>query len=629
MTPHPGRGDLKVLPDEVLLRIFEFLEPTTYVKLLAVSRDLRDFCLDENIWKRCCFLESTWYESLKRRRRMLELETPSEPELSSRDEDEVCTRRKASHATNTAPAAGTHMGLQGRPAQDMMNWDPLFPGESISWYDEYIQRQGPVCIDWFQVPRRSDRDFSSEVEVRGLGLYNPHDGDDGTGTMMAVSPLDDGSVCLWDVNGTRGRRGAVLERSKPHLLFKSTENCRSKRIDGGVTESVSVDNHGNKAFIAVQSRLVEVDLNRLDVVSQESFPWSITTLSPVHPAIPITVGTSLALFLHDFRARGTAPQDTVERVDAATESPMDTHPLVKAIFDSKPLPLYAPMAQPTPVSILHLPQPGSHSLVSDDIYIGGRFTNIIHYDRRKFPSIMGTIFSGCGIVSSLAALPYPFSTVDWEVRRQGSFTSEQMANRGNDSSQGRTLVAGGNYKTKGSLEIYGLSPQEGSEGSATHRVSTMKNRYSAASAGILSVTMQGSRIVISDATGMIKWFERDGVTECRRVRVGHSDSHERSSIFASMPASMDMARKIMTTRSKWDGDRLNDNNIMFWTGEKIGMLRFSSDTPTRPNDFEDRSETEIENEVQVLAMRGRRMLEQHADELRFMPDLGQGPAPAE
>jgi hypothetical protein len=96
------------------------------------------------------------------------------------------------------------------------------------------------------------------IEARGVALYNPYDGDDGIGTMLAVSPLEDGSVCLWDINGTRGRQGGILTRSKPGTLFvdgSSDNNRRSKTIDTSVKECVSVDNDNHRAFFAVQSRM--------------------------------------------------------------------------------------------------------------------------------------------------------------------------------------------------------------------------------------------------------------------------------------------------------------------------------------------------------------------------------------
>lgn len=150
----------------------------------------------------------------------------------------------------------------------MANWDPCYPDECVSWYDEYIQRHGPVAINWLQ--HNYDNSGTADgigaaagefVEARGVALYYPDSGSDGgreEETVLAVSPLDDGSVCLWDVGGTRGKRGAIVARSKPGILFidgpGADNHRRSKRVDSGVTECVSVDSRQHRAFFAVQSR---------------------------------------------------------------------------------------------------------------------------------------------------------------------------------------------------------------------------------------------------------------------------------------------------------------------------------------------------------------------------------------
>lgn len=148
---------------------------------------------------------------------------------------------------------------------DMANWDPTYPSERVSWYDEYIQRNGPVSVGWLQMPRIRDREVEAIIEARGMALYNPYDGQDGVGNLLAVSPLDDGSVCLWDVNGGRGKQGGIIGRSRPDILFIDGPNGhntrRSKRIDTGVTECVSVDHSGHRAFFAVQSRKSFQDTN--------------------------------------------------------------------------------------------------------------------------------------------------------------------------------------------------------------------------------------------------------------------------------------------------------------------------------------------------------------------------------
>ncbi|KAG5984347.1 hypothetical protein E4U55_005125 [Claviceps digitariae] len=627
------------LPDEILLQIINYLEPSHITRLQLVSRKLRKLCLDDELWKLLCFEKSPWLQSLQARRSMHRsvVVDPFQVQHDAMQMDgqvgeagEMSSGSRLLNGTlprrNGPESSGGAMSGRRRAIQDMANWDPRFPGENVSWYDEYIQRHATTCVNWLQAPRmRGDR-FGPLIEARGMALYSPYDGNDGLGTMLAVSPLDDGSVCLWDVTGSRGQRGRIVATSSPDILFidgpGSQNSQRSKKIDTGVTECVSVNNDSHRAFFAVQSHLIEVDLHRLQVVSRESFEWSITTLSAVHQGIPLTVGTSLGIHIHDFRSRSMATHDAVERLDGP---PCIDSNIFKSIFDSKPLPPYAPLSQPTPISILHLPQPGSHDLVSNDIYVSGRFSNILHYDRRKFPTIVGSIWSGA-LIKSLAALPYPFSTVDTEVRRQAQLSPECVAQMKMEG-QGRTLIAGGGYKSKGSLEIYGLSSgsASGNDEVSALQNSVMKNRQTAASSTILSVTNHGTKIVFSDGSGFIKWFERDGSTECRRIKIGHSDADEPSSLFASMPASDDMARKIVSTKSKHGEDRLNDDNILLWTGEKLGMVSFTASPLFTGKDFEIQSETEAEDDQRQRYYRTmRQALKRQAEEVQFIGRLSEG-----
>ncbi|KAK7397917.1 hypothetical protein QQX98_012720 [Neonectria punicea] len=619
----PRRWD--ELPDEILLQIFCYLEPHYLPRLQLVSRKLRDVCLDHELWKRHCFERSSWYHFLQNRRRFYATSaearsSPFKPKALKRpNPDEVVYDLPSPIQDEPHRRNREHMEF----LQDLANWDPAFPDEHVSWYDEYIQRHGPTCINWLQTPQLKVGGLRHSIEARGMALFGPNNGDDGLGTLLAVSPLDDGSVCLWDVNGSRGQRGGIVATSRPDILFtdkRGSDNARrSKRIDTGVTECVSVNNNGHRAFFAVQSHLIEVDLNRLEVVSRESFEWSITTLSQIHDGMPLTVGTSLGIHLHDFRARANVNHDVIERVDDLgweEDSPF------KAIFDPKPLPPYASLSQPTPISILHLPRAGDEDMVSDDIYVAGRFSNILHYDRRKFPKIIGSIYSGSRL-SSLAALPYPFSTLDYEVRRRGELTAERVMEC-KTIGDGRTLIAGGEYKTKGSLELYGLTSADHSNGSAVQQNSTMKNRYKAASSIILSVANHGTKIAFSDGAGLIKWFERDGHTECRRIRIGHSDVQTHPSLFASMPGSDDLARKILSTKSRQGRERPNEDNVLFWTGEKLGMVSFTGDPLFTEEDFEDADSKKAtdEEERRRYSERMRDALDRQANEARFVRGLG-------
>lgn len=230
-----------------------------------MSHRLQELCLDDELWKRNCFDDSPWYLRLQNRRGA----TPPFFRLVSHGHEvQIAAQRTQKDALSsqnpdvvvppTIPPADDSKHRKWRKMQDMANWDPSFPTERVSWYDEYIQRCGPACISWLQTPRIRDRGVEAIIESRGVALYNPHDGNDGGGTMLAVSPLDDGSVCLWDIKGTRGKQGSIIGRSKPDILFidgpSGQNKRRSKRIDTGVTECVSVNHRNNRAFFAVQSR---------------------------------------------------------------------------------------------------------------------------------------------------------------------------------------------------------------------------------------------------------------------------------------------------------------------------------------------------------------------------------------
>lgn len=229
-------------------------------RLQLTSRALRSLARDDNLWRARCFDQSLFLETLDRRRRihaLIENEQGQDP----------------------LPQPGFPLGLghngsiSGGESEDhesrkrervriMANWDPSYPSEKVSWYDEYIQRHAPIAVSWLQQPQIRDGSLADVIEVRGLALYRPNRLPEHNGTrdvLYAVSPLDDGSVCLWDVNGTEGRRGAVVSKSRPGILFidgPSADNSRrSKRVDSGVTECVAVDSVRHRAYFAVQSRM--------------------------------------------------------------------------------------------------------------------------------------------------------------------------------------------------------------------------------------------------------------------------------------------------------------------------------------------------------------------------------------
>ncbi|KAF3764505.1 hypothetical protein M406DRAFT_340097 [Cryphonectria parasitica EP155] len=614
------------LPPEMLLQILSFLEPSETTNLQLACKKLLSICRDNTFWRSICFEESTFLQNLRRRQQLLGHESSFEVI------NNTAAGSTVSHAHNL-----TNLRIKERK-RILANWDPSYEGENVNWYDEYIQRNAPVAVNWLQQPLLRDGTQSTYIEARGLALYRPDNPDQephGLETILAVAPLDDGSVCLWDVTGAKGRKGALVARSRPGILHIDASSgddsiTRSKRIDSGVTECVSVDSKLHLAFFAVQSHLIEVDLQRLAVVGCESFPWSITALSATDPWAPLTVGTNAGIHLHDFRSRPASWRDGVERLDGS--SGFGAKELyekgLKALFDDTPLPPYAPLAHPAPLSILHMRRPGTAIDMADEIFVAGRFPSILLYDRRMFPSIKGSIHSGARLCS-LSSIAGPFSTLDSELRREGQLSLEQLEMSKRTPSGGRTLLAFGEYKTKGSLEVYGLQPSPSLptslQGGLAHSV--FKNRQSSSDSKILSGTTQGTRLVFSDGSGRIKWFERDGFTEVRREQVGHCERTQDPSIFTSMPGSDDIARKLLPTQDQPTA-RVNDNDLLFWTGENIGLVSFTSSPAFGPEGLQEEArsaaELEKESEERIHGENMRRALERQADDVRFVRNLGLG-----
>lgn len=358
------------------------------------------------------------------------------------------------------------------------------------------------------------------------------------------------------------------------------------------------------------------------VITMTTLERMIMTISAADTSVPLTVGSFSGLYLHDYRI-GHVPRQ--ERQETVEPSSLGVRDLSRFLNDGRPLPPYAPLAQPGPQYIHHMDRPGHPGQLSNDIFVAGRFTSILHYDRRKFPSIKGSLHSG-GRLCSLTSLPYPFSSVDSDLRRRLELTEKQVIESKN-AAGGRTLIACGEYNTKGSLEIYGLSSEL--EDRTEKRVSynsTTKNRQSASSSKLLSVINHGNRIVFSDGQGYLKWMERDGFTEVRRHRIGKVeklDTHR--SLFGTMPGSDDIARKLLSTRTEVGTGTANDDDVLFWTGETLGLVSFSSGTSLFPEDFiEDKSSLEdvTAEQERIYANRMRLALERQADEVRFVRNLG-------
>ncbi|CAL5874356.1 uncharacterized protein PFLUO_LOCUS8652 [Penicillium psychrofluorescens] len=668
------------LPVEILTKIIdrEDLTPREKVQLQSVSKKLFDLARDNNIWRLHCY-EQSW-AALRASR----LAGQTSESLSTHEPASLTTLGQASLRDLIQPPApqpengmsdGAPRGMSlGEKARAATEWDSSAEGEDVDWYSEYIARHGPISLTWVQQPRIRNAGGRrwERCEVKGMGLLKDWSS---ARENKIVAPLDDGSVCIWDLNHSHctdspTTKGRVIGVSEPGILMtdllgRSRENSASKTALEFINlgECVSVDSLRQRAYLAVGNVLNEVDLATLKVVSQQRYPWSIFALSQeTDYSVPLTLATTLSLQIYDSRLSAVEEEKAIslrcEKVappfvsESGIFAPPDS-PLLKLQPNGQPPHRirspepsekganYAPLFQPGPLSILHPPAPHVNSIL-----LAGRFPSILCYDRRFFPRLQNTVHSG-GRLCGLASVPAPRFPV---------FTDSQYP-------ESHSVVACGEYNGRGSLELYSLQSSSQTYATNDSSPSTMssrltidyKNRQRAASSKLLSVASHGNRLVFSDAEGNIKWVERDGRSEVRRWNIntstpqfpfsrnGQSPSARPGSPRGLWPGSQsnqnsEVARKILPT-----GGNLTGDELLVWTGERIGRLKFSIPANYEEEIEEENGDDDLFMEAEVdeatrEAMRQkhrdeweaerryeegmRRALERQADEVRWMEGMG-------
>jgi len=381
---------LDTLPSEIVLNITQckqvpcsasmrlnkclVLPPFEIVNLQYVSKKLLQLCRDDALWREESFQASSFLEKIRRRR---ELITETTEDLRFTDLARALAQNNGQqHSRLLQPQeeARNFKAQSNEKIRLRANWDPSFPNEKVNWYDEYIARNAPISTSWFEQPRNRESAEKEYLEVRGMALYTPE-----PGNTMIVAPLDDGSIVIWDLGGTHSRKGSIVARSKAGLISMDTDpqtpgRERSKMISTGVTECIAVDSVTRRAYVAVQSCLVEIDLERLVTVAQENFPFSITALSDANHPVPLTVGTNLSLYLHDPRTtRAGQSFSHIEQVETQTNPREPTALDFRSLLSPDPNPEYAPLYQPGPLSILHMPSGGDEWNGNGDIYVAGMY----------------------------------------------------------------------------------------------------------------------------------------------------------------------------------------------------------------------------------------------------------------
>ncbi|KAH7559671.1 hypothetical protein BM1_03305 [Bipolaris maydis] len=637
---------MEYLPDELALHIISYLEPSELANLQHVSRRFLNICRDKNLWRSLCFAHS----AAERRRRRLELSTDIDPRLAEliRAADTLSTTFDASSPNADAPSAGTQQERNKEKIRQALitNWDPSYPEEKVNWYQDFIQRHAEQQIGWFQDAGSVSKDDGNiRRDATGAGILFDHDGL----AEHLIAPLDDGSISIWDASASSERFGKLVAKSDIGLLpGKSSDLDYDTRVtqsqaimtETGAVECVSIDSKLHKGFFAVQNMLNEVDLNVLKIVSRTPYPFPITALSEAHHQTPLTVGTNWTLHLHDTRKPPQAASSVrCELIGGATDTSFSR--LETGDFGG-----HVSLSQPGALSILHLPTTREWD-GNGDIWVGGRFTSMLNFDRRYFPRLRGTVHSGARL-SCITAIPFPFVPQDLRLGRP--HPSPALL-REVKALPGHTLIAAGEYKGKGSLELYGLSTEpslsinSSDSRTTSNRNAYYQNRQTASSSKLLSVAPHGTRLVFSDGDGNMKWVERDGSTPVRQFNINDfqrssSEPAPQSQLVSAHPDTQagwgDIVQKILPTvnpsllcpYSPSSTEALGLDNLILWTGDgKLGMVGFGRDPPFERDVFEDALEQQGNDAGEKVREREysaemRRALEHQARELRWLRGYG-------
>lgn len=613
-----------------------------------MSRQFLNLSRDNKLWKQLCFSHS--YTERRRRRLEITFTSPlpeSDPRLAELIEAANSLADTFDMTVHNPHAPGAEAQVnrnrEKRRAALLNNWDHSGLEEKVNWYQDFVQRHAPQQISWFQDAGHEEEDVVRREATGAAILYHA----DGLASKL-VAPLDDGSIKIWDADARSSSIGRLVARSEVGLLSNrgpdldlNTRLTQSQTImtETGAVECVSVDSTSHKAFFAVQDTLNEVDLNTLQIVSRTPYPFPITALSEAHHSTPLTVGTNWTLHLHDTRK----PAPSSSRVELLNTS---TTPSFSRL-SSGDFGGHVSLSQPGALSIAHLP-----STLGDgngDIWVSGRFTSLLNFDRRFFPRLRGTVHSGARI-SCLTSLPHPFIPNTLRLGRPYSSPSLLHAAR---ATGGMTLVAAGEYKGKGSLELYSLSPSpqyainSSDSRTALNTSACYQNRQTASASKLLAVAAQGTRLVFADGDGNLKWVERDASTPVRQFNINdlHKHTEQHVAVHINPPTAAestsngDIVQRILPTRSptvlsplstSTNTPDLGTEDLALWTGDgKLGLVSFGREGLFEGDVFQDALERQVGGEgddakalEREYGREMRRALEQQAREVRWLKGYG-------
>lgn len=616
------------LPNEIWVQILDYLEPLDLLKCQRVSTLMLELARDTSLWRSKCFEHA-----------------PSAVHAFSSGNPDSLTDlfnglsiigplQEAQYQDTNAEQNGPI----SRRAKAITKWDCTDASENVDWFSEYIARHAPLSIEWLRHPKGN--------EIRSMALFDSDE--------KVFSAMEDGSLRVWDVaTSASGRRSLRQSGHSPTgLLFSdlsspsASSTFKKRPTVGTAVDSTVVDPFRNMAYVAVGNVLNEIDLNTMQLVSQNKYAWNITATSQVAgPDTPLMIGTSFSLQMHDPRLSLRYQADHTDHRLNMTKEEQNI-----VILEDHNKSENSAWVEPGPQAILH------HGL--NEIIIAGRMPSILFYDKRFFPQLQYSIHSGARL-SSITTLPF-------------------APNGSKTAAGGATLIAAGEYRGPGSLELYELPhrrphdlgfrrqhcdhsvpERESSAGISTAKQTppvaiqpsgdidvessninrdetatpfSYRNRQSASNAKILSVATQGARIIFSDGDGSLRWVERDGRGLARRWNI---NSYEYTQAGGAVVGEA-VAHKILTFSSDRAHDQGNEKStrgngdLLIWTGSDIGIVTTKvkwtgHDELVRA--FEEkmhlgdgaRSKREQEEQYSRIM---RQALERQADERRFLARFG-------
>ncbi|KIW70435.1 hypothetical protein, variant [Phialophora macrospora] len=635
---------MDALPAEILVDILDYLDAEELISIQPTCSTLSQAARSNPLWRYKCFEKS--------------------PSASMRQTSKRPSRPRHAHPHSH----GSERIAESARARAVNRWDLSAEGEKVDWYSEYKARYAPLSACWL-----SD-DATAHTEIKGISMLPATD--------TVVGYLEDHSVCVWDLTRTSSGRRKFQELGRSSLKQSTLSIAPRHTGENMVVDCVSTSTSQQKAYVAVGNVVDEIDLNTLKVLSHSTYPYPVTALSQPGPLdLPLTVGTQWSLHVLDPRVPVVPPSSSYqERTEAIAAKPGRLTAMLPDIvgksslllsdipgdssilpaifrrsspFSSSPLPLAQLSSSPSwlPSQSLRNPswnsfakvEPGPLNILhqaENEILICGRFPSILSYDRRFFPRLQYVIHSSASL-SAMTSIPHPPSGLSSNVTGSS------------------TLVACGEYRGRGSLELYSLphvkpgqqhhpptsdtassTPPDDDDldlGKSRTRISTSnvdaslfsyKNRQDAAKSKLLSVAAHGTRIVFSDSEGGLKWVERDGHSLARRWNINAFEIGSTNAMSTSASVTGDLVARKIVPLDEPDSERgaRGDADLLIWTGEKIGIVtthpQFANHeamvNEMEGNLDEKREKEEQERKEEEYSKTMRRALEQQADERRWM-----------